>query len=193
VADAKGLGARTRILDLATGTAAFPILLRQTGYAGAVVGLDLSADMLARARRKCAGAKKIWFLRGDLSRLPFADGSFDAVTIGYGLRYPPDLRGFLAGVSRLLRPGGRFLSLDFGLPENRAYRSVAMAYLLVLGSAWGLALHGRPGTYAHIVESLRAYPGQRNLVALMNDLGFADTVLEEHLGGIAVTIRARKP
>ena len=90
----------------------------------------------------------------------FTDGSFDAITIGYGLRYPPDLRGFLAGVSRLLRPGGRFLSLDFGLPQNRAYRSIALAYLLVFGSAWGLALHGRPGTYAHIVESLRAYPMQ---------------------------------
>ncbi|TMQ59562.1 MAG: methyltransferase domain-containing protein [Candidatus Eisenbacteria bacterium] len=192
-AEARDLGERARVLDLATGTAAFPILLRRAGCGGPIVGLDLSADMLARARRKCSGDTGIWFLRGDLGRLPFADGSFDAVTIGYGLRYPADLRGFLAGILRLLRSGGRFLTLDFGLPENRAYRSAALGYLLAFGSIWGWVLHGRPGTYAHIVESLRAYPGQRAFIALMNELGFADIALEEHLGGIAATICARKP
>ncbi len=149
--------------------------------------------MLALARRKCAGSESIRFLRGDLSRLPFAEGSFDAVTIGYGLRYPPDLRAFLNGVFSLLRPGGRFLSLDFGLPASPAYRSLALGYLLAAGAFWGLALHGRPGTYAHIVESLRAYPGQRALAALMKETGFADISVEERLGGIAVLIRGRRP
>ncbi|HYQ88235.1 MAG TPA: ubiquinone/menaquinone biosynthesis methyltransferase [Candidatus Binatia bacterium] len=186
-------GLQGRVLDLATGTAALPLLLRGAGHRGPIVGLDRSAEMLALARRKCAGDGSVGFLRGDLSRLPFADRSFDAVTIGYGLRYPPDLRVFLSGIFRLLRPGGRFLSLDFGLPASRAYRSLAQGYLLVAGAFWGLALHGRPGTYTHIVESLRAYPGQRAIAALMNEVGFADVSFEERLGGIAALIRGRRP
>jgi len=167
--------------------------MREAGHTGPIVGLDRSTDMLALARGKCAAIEGVHFLRGDLGRLPFADRSFDAVTIGYGLRYPPDLPAFLNEVLRLLRPNGRFLSLDFGLPASGGYRSIALGYLLAAGAFWGFALHGRPGTYVHIVESLRAYPGQRALVALMNEAGFADTSCEEHLGGIAVLIRGRKP
>ena len=188
--DAAAAGPDARVLDLATGTAALPLLLRRAGHRGTIVGLDRSAEMLALGRGKCPDIR---FLRGDLSRLPFQSGSFDAVTIGYGLRYPVDLGAFLREVLRLLRPGGRFLSLDFGLPASTSYRSVALGYLLGAGSFWGLVLHGRPGTYTHIVESLRAYPGQRAIAALMNEAGFADTTLEEHLGGIAVSIRSRKP
>jgi len=179
-----------RVLDLATGTAALPLLLRRAGHRGPIVGLDRSAEMLQRGRAKCLSGR---FLRGDLSHLPFADGSFDVVTLGYGLRYPTDLRAFLRGVLRLLRPGGRFLSLDFGLPAAGPYRALALGYLLGAGSFWGLVLHGRLGTYTHIVESLRAYPGQRAVAALMNEVGFADISLVEHLGGVAVSIGARRP
>ncbi len=191
--EAKDAGESARVLDLATGTAALPLLMREAGHTGPIVGLDRSAEMLVLARRKCAGVERVRFLRGDLGRLPFADGSFDAVTIGYGLRYPPDLPSFLSDVLRLLRPNGRFLSLDFGLPASPVFRSIALGYLLAAGAFWGLALHGRPGTYVHIVESLRAYPGQRAIAALMNEAGFADISYEEHLGGIAVLIRGRKP
>jgi demethylmenaquinone methyltransferase / 2-methoxy-6-polyprenyl-1,4-benzoquinol methylase len=193
VAEARAHGEFAGVLDLATGTAALPILLRKSGHKGPIVGLDRSPDMLSRARRKCSGLADVSFLRADLDRLPFADGSFEAITVGYGLRYPPDLPVFLRAVFRLLRPNGRFLSLDFGLPESRGTRALAQGYLLAAGAFWGLTLHGRPGTYTHIVESLRAYPGQRVLVALMNEAGFADISIEEHLGGIAATIRARKP
>jgi demethylmenaquinone methyltransferase/2-methoxy-6-polyprenyl-1,4-benzoquinol methylase len=193
VDEALSAGERARVLDLATGTAALPVLLRGAGHRGSILGLDRSAAMLALARRKCADDPGTGFLRGDLSRLPFADRSFDAVTIGYGLRYPPDLRVFLSGIFRILRPDGRFLSLDFGLPASPAYRSLAQGYLLAAGAFWGLALHGRPGTYTHIVESLRAYPGQRAIVALMNEVGFTDVSFEERLGGIAALIRGRRP
>ena len=126
-------------------------------------------------------------------QVSYNDMTFDTVTMGYGLRYPPDLRAFLSGVLSLLRPGGRFLSLDFGLPASPAYRSLALGYLLAAGAFWGFALHGRPGTYAHIVESLRAYPGQRAIATLMKETGFADISVEERMGGIAVLIRGRRP
>lgn len=169
--------------------------MRAAGHRGTIVGLDRSADMLAIGRRKASadGALGIRFVRGDLSLLPFADQSFDAITMGYGLRYPPDLPAFLAGVFRLLRGGGLFLSLDFGLPSSPARRSLALGYLLTAGAFWGIALHGRPGTYTHIVESLRAYPGQRAVAVLLNEAGFADITIKEHMGGIAAQVRARKP
>ena len=192
-AEAGAAGVNARVLDLATGTAALPILMRRSGHPGPIVGLDRSAAMLARAREKCGGLDGIRFLRGDLSKLPFREQSFDAITVGYGLRYPPDLPAFLRGAFRLLRPEGRFLSLDFGLPASAAYRSLALGYLLAAGAFWGVALHGRPGTYAHIVESLRSYPGQGAVAALLNEAGFADISVEEHMGGIVATIRARKP
>ncbi len=192
-AEARGADADARVLDLATGTAALPLLMRGSGHRGPIVGLDRSAEMLARARVKCARLDGVRFLRGDLSRLPFRDQSFDAITIGYGLRYPSDLPAFLRDVFRLLRSSGRFLSLDFGLPASAPYRSLALGYLFAAGAFWGFALHGRAGTYAHIVESLRAYPGQRALAELMIEAGFADISIEEHLGGIVATITARKP
>lgn len=193
IAETLRAGPNTRVLDLATGTAALPILLRRSGHRGPIVGLDRSRDMLSRARTKSASLAGVAFLRGDLSRLPFASERFDAITMGYGLRYPPDLPAFLREVLRILRPQGRFLSLDFGLPESASHRSLGMGYLFLAGSFWGFALHGRPGTYHHIVESLRAYPGQRALAAVMNDAGFADIQIEEHLGGMAATIRGSKP
>lgn len=148
--------------------------------------------MLAHARLKCRGCERIGLLKGDLNRLPFMDESFDAVTAGYSLRYPADLPRFLRDVHRLLRPGGLVLILDFGLPEGRTLRALARAYLLSFGAVWGLALHGRPRTYAHIVESLEAYPGQGGLEASLRSAGFTDVSIEEHLGGMAVTARARK-
>jgi demethylmenaquinone methyltransferase/2-methoxy-6-polyprenyl-1,4-benzoquinol methylase len=123
---------------------------------------------------------------GDLNSLPVAEESFDAVLMGYGLRYPVDLPATLAAIRRALRPGGVFLSLDFGLPENVWYRRLCLAYLLAAGTTWGALLHGRPDTYWHIVESLRAYPGQRALLRMLDEAGFTRSVVADRLGGIAV-------
>jgi len=186
-------GRTARILDLATGTAAFPLLLSRRGHEGPIVALDRSGEMLAIGRRKCAGLPRVRFVRGDLNALPMGECAFDAVTIGYGLRYPADLHLFARDVFRLLKPGGVFLSLDFGLPRHRAFRSLAMGYLLVFGAVWGLLLHGRPATYAHIVESLRAYPGQEALARILEESGFREALVSDHWGGITVTVRAVRP
>ena len=180
-------GSCQRLLDLATGTGAFPILLRRRGFMGKIVGLDRNRAMLALAGRKCGA--RIGLIQGDLARLPFTDASFDAVTMGYGLRYVEDTRETLKEIYRLLRPGGVFVSLDFGLPDNWWYRRVCLGYLLFFGTLWGLILHGRRETYWHIVESLRAYPGQRALARWMEEAGFTDVRLMEQLGGISVIAR----
>lgn len=177
-----------RILDLATGTGELPLAARRAGRTETIVALDRNQAMLGRARAKGLGARGegVVFVVGDLNSLPVAEGAFDAVLMGYGLRYPMDLKATLVAIRKSLRPGGVFLSLDFGLPENAWYRRFCLAYLLAAGTLWGALLHGRPGTYWHIVESLRAYPGQRALLAMLEEAGFARVLAADRLGGIAV-------
>jgi demethylmenaquinone methyltransferase/2-methoxy-6-polyprenyl-1,4-benzoquinol methylase len=130
---------------------------------------------------------------GDLNAVPIASSSFDAVLIGYGLRYPVDLRATLAGVLRTLRPGGVFISLDFGIPRNAVLRRVMNGYLLSMGTVWGVLLHGRPGTYWHIVESLRAYPGQHGVARMMEEVGFTDVTVRERMLGSSAIVRGERP
>ncbi len=182
----------TRRLDLATGTAALPLLFRGAWYRGTIIGLDRSRAMLREALRKGAGVEGVLLLAGDLNRLPFRERSIDVVTMAYGLRYVSDIREELAEIFRLIKPGGIVVCLDFGLPERTWYRKLCLGYLLAFGTLWGLLLHGRPGAYWHIVESLRAYPGQRAVAQLMEDVGFADVVVEHQLGGISVIIRGAR-
>lgn len=175
-----------RILDLASGTGELPMLARRAGRVEPIVALDRNREMLKRARAKgLAPDAGVEFVVGDLNSLPVAEGAFDAVLLGYGLRYPIDLPATLAAIRRSLRSGGVFLSLDFGLPESGWYRRVCLAYLLAAGTVWGALLHGRPDTYWHIVESLRAYRGQRALLAMLEEAGFTRVLVADRLGGIA--------
>jgi demethylmenaquinone methyltransferase/2-methoxy-6-polyprenyl-1,4-benzoquinol methylase len=182
-----------RALDLATGTGDFPLQLRQTGRAASVVGLDRNPEMLARARRKCAAYPEIAFLRADLAQIPFKDSSFQAITLGYGLRYVIDIRGLFCESRRLLSRGGVLVVLEFGHPRNALYRGLCFAYLFLLGSFCGLLLHGKVGTYWHIVESLRVYPGQRQVIAWLEEAGFREVRLEERLFGIVTILSAVRP
>jgi len=183
------------LLDLACGTGALPLLLRERGFDGVIVGLDRSLPMLAVAKHRLSGRgdSGVALVAGDLNALPVGDGTVDAVTMGYGLRYLTSIPDSLAQIQRVLRPGGIFVSLDFGVPPRRWYRRLAFTYLLVFGTLWGLLLHGRAGTYWHIVESLRAYPGQKTVAGWMREAGFCDVTVQEQLGGISAILAGRKP
>jgi demethylmenaquinone methyltransferase/2-methoxy-6-polyprenyl-1,4-benzoquinol methylase len=181
----------SRCLDVATGTGDVAALLLATFPGVRVVGLDGNRAMLSRARGKAPLASVRWLL-GDLDRLPFRPARFDAVTVAYGLRYATDLPGFLRACAGALRPGGVLWSFDLGRPVRGPLRAAWSAYLLVAGTLLGLFLHGRPSTYWHLVETLRAYPGQDHVSALLAGAGFAEVRCENLLGGMLAVHVARK-
>jgi demethylmenaquinone methyltransferase/2-methoxy-6-polyprenyl-1,4-benzoquinol methylase len=170
-----------RVLDLACGTG--DIAFEAVPHARSAVGLDVTHRMIELAARR-AGGRRVRFVTGDMAALPLRDGAFDVVTTGYGLRNVPDLDQALREIHRVLAPGGRVLSLDFNRPENALVRVVYLAYLTVVGSALGTALHGDPDTYRYIPESIRRYPGARGVARLMEGHGFAPVRVIPVLGGL---------
>lgn len=183
------------VLDLACGTGDITFALGNELNKGRAVGLDITQEMLVIAERKRLAAKidKVYFERSDIMRLPFPDESFDRVTGGYALRNVPDIPGALTEIFRVLKPGGKLLSLDFGKPKLGIYRWTYLQYLTVTGSLLGLVLHGDADTYRYIPESLKLYPGQYEVKNLMKQAGLIDTGHIDFMGGIMAINWGRKP
>jgi ubiquinone/menaquinone biosynthesis methyltransferase len=184
-----------RALDLATGTGDIAFAMAAQG--ADVVGLDITPRMIeiARGKRDAAGAERggaLHLLVGDMIALPFPDGAFDVVTTGYGLRNVPDLQAAIHEIRRVLKPGGRVLSLDFNRPENAAVRAVYLMYLSIVGGTVGWILHGDPDTYRYIPASIRNYPGAEAVRRLMESSGFGHARYDRVLGGLMAIHDARK-
>ena len=174
------------VLDIACGTGDITFALARRLTSGGAIGLDITEGMvrIADRKRRENSVCNAWFHRADIMRLPFQAETFDRVTGGYALRNTPDIRAALAEILRVLKPGGRFYSLDFGHPPNRVYRWLYQKYLVVVGSGLGLALHGDPDTYRYIPETLKLYPGQRGVARLMQEVGFSNVGIHDFGGGI---------
>jgi demethylmenaquinone methyltransferase/2-methoxy-6-polyprenyl-1,4-benzoquinol methylase len=127
-----------------------------------------------------------------MTALPFAAETFTVVTTGYGLRNVPDLPQAIAEIARVLRPGGRLLSLDFNRPERAWLRHTYLVYLTVVGSALGVVLHGDPDTYRYIPESIRHYPGAAGVARLFESAGFTNVTIVPLLGGLMTIHTARR-
>ena len=178
-------GRPLRLLDLCCGTGDLVFLLERRAPAGTeTIGVDFTLPMLAVARRRrrqsSSGAA---FAQGDALALPFPDGRFDAITVGYGLRNVADPGAALAEMRRVLAPGGRAVILDFGKPENPLVSFLYRGYLFAMMAAMGLLFHGDTDTYLYIPHSLERYPAQRGVERLMREAGFATARCEERLLG----------
>jgi ubiquinone/menaquinone biosynthesis methyltransferase len=178
-----------RALDLACGTG--DIAFRLANLGAQVTGLDVTHRMLQLARGKGHAASPV-FLQGDMMALPFADATFDVVTAGYGLRNVPELVPAIDEIRRVLKPGGRFVSLDFNRPSNPLVRGIYLSYLAGVGSALGWTLHRDPDTYRYIPESIKRYPGAPMVAKIMRDRGFLEARSVPVLGGlIAIHVAMR--
>jgi ubiquinone/menaquinone biosynthesis methyltransferase len=194
-----------RALDLCCGTGDVALAFAAAGIQ--TTGLDFSEPMLAVARerqtrqpergspepqhaRQCGGAAAlesrapIQFLRGDALHLPFPEAQFDAVTISYGLRNLADFDAGLREMWRVAKPGGRLLVLDFGKPDNAAWRWLYFQHLRWLVPVFGRIFCRNSAAYAYIHESLMHYPAQRGVADKMRELGCADVRIHNLLGGV---------
>ena len=168
-----------RALDLACGTGDIAIALARHG--ARAVGLDITHRMLQLAAPRSSAVR---FLTGDMISLPFAAASFDLVTTGYGLRNVPDLDAAIAEIARVLKPGGRLLSLDFNRPENALVRAAYLGYLNIVGATLGWVLHRDPDTYRYIPASIRRYPGATGVADKIRARGFSNVRIVPLLFGL---------
>lgn len=171
-------------LDLCCGTGDIAFALANQG--ADVAGLDFSNPMLEVARKRAAAHPDIRrpvFQQGDAQALPFADNSFDVVSVGYGLRNLSSWERGLEEMWRVARPGGRLLVLDFGKPDNGLWRRIYFAYLKWLVPVFGRLFCGDSATHAYILESLLNYPAQYGVQSKMQSLGCRDVKIINLLGG----------
>jgi len=147
---------------------------------GRVVGVDFTEQMLRVAATRSTPA--CW-IQADALRLPFSANSFAVVTVGYGLRNLADLEAGLREIHRVLRPGGKLLSLDFGKPESPLWRQLYFAHLRFWLPILSYVFIGAADAYGYILASLQAYPTQRGVKELMKQCGFTECGFEEFCAG----------
>ena len=175
-----------RALDLCCGTGDIALAIAQQG--AETTGLDFSPQMLEVAEgRRLANSKfntlNVKFLQGDAQQLPFPDGSFDIVTVGYGLRNLTSWERGLDEMYRVAKPGARLIVLDFGKPANALWRALYFAHLRCSVPLIGLLFCGNASAYAYILESLKHYPAQLAVAEKMRNLKLANVRVINLLGG----------
>lgn len=163
-----------RALDVATGTGDLAMTMRDAGV-GQVVGLDFSAAMLEEARRKDAssGKTRVDWVHGDAMALPFPDGLFDVVTVGFGLRNMPSYEGALREMARVLRPGGTLVCLETTPLTVPVLRRLFDLYFSRVVPLIGGVLSGDRDAYAYLPASAAAFPDPDALGRMMIDADFA--------------------
>ena len=182
-----------RILDVATGTGMVAAALARR-YGAEVVALDQSPEMLAgaRARLERSPALRVTLVEGEAERLPFADGAFDHLTFTYLLRYVDDPQATLRELARVVAPGGRIASLEFGVPEREPWRAMWRAYTAV-----GLPAAGRlisrewfeAGRFLSVsIPDLYARHPLRRMPAMWRDAGIEDVTVRRMSFGAGVVM-----
>ena len=170
-----------QVLDVACGTGDLSIEIFED-MGAEVVGLDFCRPMLELARQK---TQRIDFVEGDALGLPFADQTFDAVTIGFGLRNLANVEAGLSELRRVLRPGGRAAILEFSQPTGRGFRALVSFYYARVLPRLGGMLSGSRSAYEYLPDSISRFPDQERLAELMRGAGFDEVSFENLTGGIA--------
>lgn len=176
-----------RALDLATGSGDLALALQRRLPEATIMAADFSPEMLEVARRK--GVREA--ILADALQLPFENGSFDCITVAFGLRNMADWNAAISEMSRVLRAGGHLLVLDFSLPSGAlrpAYRFYLHRCLPLLASL----VTGQRDAYDYLGRSIEKFPSGREMVELIEKNGFTDASAEPLTGGIATIYVATK-
>lgn len=177
-----------RILDLAAGTGTSSQPFRAAG--AHVVPSDFSLGMLREGKRHRPGLP---FIAGDAMALPFADASFEAVTISFGLRNVHEPKVALQEMLRVTRPGGRLVICEFSHPTFRPFRKIYVEYLMRALPPVARRVSSSPDAYVYLAESIRAWPDQPNLAADIAAEGWNDVRWRNLSGGIVAIHHAVHP
>jgi demethylmenaquinone methyltransferase/2-methoxy-6-polyprenyl-1,4-benzoquinol methylase len=187
-ATTSGVRPGDRVLDLAGGTGDISALMsRRVGRSGKVVLSDINLAMLSRGRARLEDRGIVGNVRpalADAEKLPFADSSFDVITMAFGLRNVTNQRAALEECNRVLRPGGRLLVLEFSRMQSESLRRLYDVYSFTALPLLGRLVAGDPDSYRYLAESIRKHPAQEELAGMMRQAGFADARFQNLSGGI---------
>lgn len=178
-----------KVLDVAGGTGdiAFRIIDASHGHAHATV-LDINGSMLAVGRERAARRRlesNMDFVEANAEELPFEDDTFDAYTIAFGIRNVPRIERALAEAYRVLKPGGRFLCLEFSEVDMPMLDKVYETWSFEAIPRIGRLVAGDGEPYAYLVESIRKFPNQQNFAKMISAAGFDRATFRNYSGGIA--------
>ena len=173
-------------LDLCAGTLDLARLVASRAPGARVVGADFSLPMLAEGRAKLAASKiPVWPVAADALRLPFPDGAFGGVIIGFGLRNLADFAAGLREMSRVLAPAGRLVVLEFTVPPGRVFRGLYHAYFHHVLPRVGAWISGQAPAARYLPDSVSRFPRAAELAELMSAAGFARVRFRYLTRGIA--------
>jgi demethylmenaquinone methyltransferase / 2-methoxy-6-polyprenyl-1,4-benzoquinol methylase len=186
----------SKVLDIAGGTGDLTILLsRRVGPQGSVILSDINEQMLQAGRARLARAgisDNVQFLQADAEDLQFQDSTFDAVTIGYGIRNFTNKMQALREILRVLKPGGQLTIIEFSKPTSKPLQLMADTYSS-LWPSFGKILVGDGKPYRYLVDSIKMHPDQETFKSMMQDAGYAFVNYENLMGGIAALHIGLKP
>ncbi|HTL40291.1 MAG TPA: demethylmenaquinone methyltransferase [Pseudolysinimonas sp.] len=177
-----------RILDVAAGTGTSSASLARSG--AEVVALDFSPGMIAEGRRRYP---KIEFIEGDAEKLPFADDTFDAVTISFGLRNVEHPKVALAEMYRVLKPGGRLVVCEFSKPPRTLFRAGYAAYMKWAMPVVATVASSNREAYGYLRESIEQWPDQGTLSQWIRGVGFTRVAYRNLTAGVVALHRGHKP
>lgn len=188
-----GLKSGGRALDIAGGTGDLAAgLARQVGRTGLVVLADINARMLEHGRDRLidrALTAAPVYAQADAERLPFADSTFDCITIGFGLRNVTDKAAALASMRRVLKPGGQLMVLEFSTPVLPMLSRLYDAYSFNVLPWLGRVVAGDADSYRYLAESIRRHPDQQTLLEMMRTAGLEECHYHNLMGGVVALHR----
>jgi len=166
------------ILDVATGTADVAIMSTRVLKPAKIVGIDISDGMLQLGRKKIEHlglGNMIELLNGDSETIKFADNTFDAVTVAFGVRNFENLEKGLTEIRRVLKPGGRLVVLEFSKPKTSVVKQLYNVYMKVAAPAIGRLFSKNRNAYKYLDESIKKFPEGKNFTSILDNLGYQNT------------------
>ena len=176
-----------KILDVATGTADVAIMATNSLHPEKIIGIDISDGMLDFGRKKIEKlnlGKVIELVNGDSETINFADNSFDAVTVAFGVRNFQNLEKGLGEIKRVLRPGGKLVVLEFSKPKSIGIKQLYNVYMKVVAPGMGKLFSKNRNAYKYLDESIKKFPEGKNFTTILDNLGYRNTYCKPQSLGI---------